>query len=107
MSKRVGRTVVDDGVTFEVMFPCADVYLQAPKPLPCEPWVAIADHRGCRERLLFLLAQEASWSVMELRHECNAKPSVFYAAMQNLRRNGTTVHPQRGVVQLRRRQEAA
>ena len=107
MSKRVGRTVVDDGVTFEVMFPCAAPAVQTAKPLPCEPWVAIEDHRGCRVRLLSLLAEQEVWKVRDLRKEANVKPSIFFAAVQNLRRSGRTVHPERGVVRLVRAKVAA
>jgi hypothetical protein len=105
MSKRIGRTVVDEGGDeFLVVWPCAETALTRPAP-PLEredEARLVTTYAEGRRILLELLEQQATWRTKELLAEAMLPQAMFWALLQTMRRNGTTVNPDRGWVGLRR-----
>lgn len=108
MSQRIGRTVIDEGAEFEVIWPCAETAYVPPAELaPRLVTRRIPTYPEGRQILMELLEQQPAWRTKELASESMLPHAMFWALIQHLKRNNLTMRPDRGWVALRRVSVAA
>lgn len=107
----LGDIVKDDGEVFVVVFDGdtggRERAAQAPAVPPVDDVKPPQGHRGqgmIRRRIEAVLPTRQAWASRDLMAavEAESEPTLFWSALQHLRRNRVITSPARGIVQLRR-----
>lgn len=101
------RAVTIDGIDYIIVWDGRRVEAPAPEVLAVEPWGPEESHQSIAARILALLHEQEEWTTKELQAEAGIQNKALHTALQNLRRNGRTVHPRSGVVRLVQSTQAA
>lgn len=111
-------TIVDNGIELVTIWDGAHngndddlfrqvAFVEKPAPLPVRAWKEMESQETISGRLMALLHEQPFWFTKALQAEAGIGNKALHTALQNFRRNGKTVHPERGVVQLVRSSQVA